>query len=245
VDHDPIYHLFLFAISTKDSATSGRCGRRSQRCRIFAIVFGQKHFYLNPSGSSSPTRCWIAVAVGAITLLVATTAAFAISRSKSRRAHVLNLALFTTSFRRRFSRADVQNHGNYGLLNSQWADCGDDRGAVLHLGVEADFGKCLRADEAARSMATSPAATVPPLCTSFDGAVAGGGGDLFVAARLERILYAFLAVVQRHSVTLRVALGNFLSAGRFALELLMATGLIYALPPAAIYYAFKRYMWAA
>ena len=25
-------------------------------------------------------------------------------------------------------------------------------------------------------------------------------------------------------------------------ELLMATGLIYALPPAAIYYAFKRYM---
>jgi multiple sugar transport system permease protein len=43
-------------------------------------------------------------------------------------------------------------------------------------------------------------------------------------------------------VTLAVALGNFLAADDSPWELLMATGLIYALPPAAIYYAFKRYM---
>ncbi len=39
-----------------------------------------------------------------------------------------------------------------------------------------------------------------------------------------------------------MALGNFLSADDSPWELLMTTGLIYALPPAAIYYAFKRYM---
>jgi multiple sugar transport system permease protein len=39
-----------------------------------------------------------------------------------------------------------------------------------------------------------------------------------------------------------VALGNFLAADDSPWELLMATGLIYALPPAAIYYTFKRYM---
>ena len=44
------------------------------------------------------------------------------------------------------------------------------------------------------------------------------------------------------SVTLAVALGNFLSADDSPWELLMTTGLIYALPPAAIYYTFKRYM---
>ena len=43
-------------------------------------------------------------------------------------------------------------------------------------------------------------------------------------------------------VTLAVALGHFLSADDSPWELLMATGLIYALPPAAIYYTFKRYM---
>jgi multiple sugar transport system permease protein len=43
-------------------------------------------------------------------------------------------------------------------------------------------------------------------------------------------------------ITLPVALGNFLSADDSPRELLMTTGLIYALPPAAIDYAFKRYM---
>ena len=43
-------------------------------------------------------------------------------------------------------------------------------------------------------------------------------------------------------ITLGVALGNFLAADDSPWELLMTTGLIYALPPAAIYYTFKRYM---
>ena len=55
-------------------------------------------------------------------------------------------------------------------------------------------------------------------------------------------LYAFLLLSKDTDVTLSVALGNFLSADDSPWELLMATGLVYALPPAAIYYAFKRYM---
>ena len=43
-------------------------------------------------------------------------------------------------------------------------------------------------------------------------------------------------------ITLPVALGNFLAADDSPWELLMTTGFIYALPPAAIYYAFRRYM---
>ena len=43
-------------------------------------------------------------------------------------------------------------------------------------------------------------------------------------------------------ITLAVALGQFLSADDSPWELLMTTGLLYALPPAAIYYVFKRYM---
>jgi multiple sugar transport system permease protein len=39
-----------------------------------------------------------------------------------------------------------------------------------------------------------------------------------------------------------VALGSFLAADDSAVELLMTTGLISAMPPAAIYYTFKRYM---
>jgi multiple sugar transport system permease protein len=55
-------------------------------------------------------------------------------------------------------------------------------------------------------------------------------------------LYAFLLLSRDTDITLAVALGNFLAADDSPWELLMTTGLIYALPPAAIYYAFKRYM---
>jgi multiple sugar transport system permease protein len=55
-------------------------------------------------------------------------------------------------------------------------------------------------------------------------------------------LFAFLLLSRDVDITLAVSLGNFLAADDSPWELLMATGLIYALPPAAIYYTFKRYM---
>ncbi|MFL5181770.1 MAG: carbohydrate ABC transporter permease, partial [Microvirga sp.] len=55
-------------------------------------------------------------------------------------------------------------------------------------------------------------------------------------------LYAFLLLSKDTDITLGVALGNFLAADDSPWELLMTTGLIYSLPPAAIYYTFKRYM---
>jgi multiple sugar transport system permease protein len=55
-------------------------------------------------------------------------------------------------------------------------------------------------------------------------------------------LYAFLLLSKDTNVTLPVGLGNFLAADDSPWELLMTTGLIYALPPAAIYYVFRRYM---
>ena len=55
-------------------------------------------------------------------------------------------------------------------------------------------------------------------------------------------LYGFLLLSKEDTVTLAVALGHFLSADDSPWELLMATGLIYSIPPAVIYYVFKRYM---
>ena len=55
-------------------------------------------------------------------------------------------------------------------------------------------------------------------------------------------LFAFLLLSRDVDITLPVALGNFLAADDSPWELLMTTGLLYALPPAAIYYIFKRYM---
>jgi len=244
----PVYHLFLFAISSKDSATSGRLWPKEPTLNNFAVVFRQEHHYLNHFWVQLGNSVLIAVAVALLTLFVATAAAFAISRLKVRGGRtVLNMALFTYFIPAAFLAVPMyKTMGNYGLLNSQWA-------LILAM-VTIASPYCIwvlkqasdklpfELDEAARMDGASPLQLfrlvyLPLMVPSL---VAVGTYALLLA--WNEYLYAFLLLSNDRSITLAVALGNFLAADDSPWELLMATGLIYALPPAAIYYAFKRYM---
>lgn len=55
-------------------------------------------------------------------------------------------------------------------------------------------------------------------------------------------LYAFLLLSSEKNITLAVGMGIFTTVDDAPWNLLMATGIIYSLPPAAIYYTFRRYM---
>ena len=244
----PVYHMVLFAISERDSATSGRLWPKNPTLQNFDIVFQQKHFYLNHFWHQMANSLLIALTVGALTLLVATCAAFAISRLKVRGGRtVMNLALFTYFIPAAFLAVPMyKTMGIYGLLNHQSA-------LVLAM-VTIASPYCIwvlkqasdklpaELDEAARIDGASPLQLfrlvyVPLMVPSL---VAVGTYALLLA--WNEYLYAFLLLSNDTDVTLAVALGNFLSADDSPWELLMTTGLIYAAPPAAIYYAFKRYM---
>jgi multiple sugar transport system permease protein len=244
----PVYHLFLFAISSKDSATSGRLWPKEPTLQNFETVFFQKHFYLNHFWTQLGNSLLIAVAVGLITLVVATTAAFAISRLKVRGGRtVMNLALFTYFIPAAFLAVPMyKTMSNYGLLNNKWS-------LILAM-VTIASPYCIwvlkqasdklpfELDEAARIDGASPLQLfrlvyLPLMVPSM---VAVGTYALLLA--WNEYLYAFLLLSNETDLTLAVALGNFLAADDSPWELLMATGFVYALPPAAIYYAFKRYM---
>ncbi|GCL63893.1 carbohydrate ABC transporter permease [Pseudaquabacterium pictum] len=244
----PIYHMFLFAISERDTATSGRLWPKNPTLQNFEIVFQQKHFYLNHFWQQMANSVLIAAAVGVITLFIATCAAFAISRLKVRGGRtVMNLALFTYFIPAAFLAVPMyKTMGNYGLLNNQWA-------LILAMVTiaspyciwvlkQASDKLPMELDEAARmDGATAPQlfrlVYLPLMVPSL---VAVGTYSLLLA--WNEYLYAFLLLSKDTDVTLSVALGSFMSADDSPWELLMATGLVYALPPAAIYYAFKRYM---
>jgi multiple sugar transport system permease protein len=244
----PIYHMVLFAISPRDQATSGRLWPQHPTLDNFAVVFGEKHFYLNHFWLQLGNSLIISLAVGALTLFVATCAAFAISRLKVRGGRtVMNLALFTYFIPAAFLAVPMyKTMSSYGLLNNQWS-------LILAM-VTIASPYCIwvlkqasdklpaELDEAARMDGATPLQLfrlvyLPLMVPSL---VAVGTYSLLLA--WNEYLYAFLLLSNDTDVTLSVALGHFLSADDSPWELLMATGLIYALPPAAIYYAFKRYM---
>ena len=244
----PVYHLVLFAISPRDQATTGQLWPKNPTWQNFDFVFNQKHFYLDHFWTQMWNSVLIAGAVGAITLFIATSAAFAISRLKLAGGRwVMNLALFTYFIPAAFLAVPMyKTMGNYGLLNNQWS-------LILAM-VTIASPYCIwvlkqasdklpwELDEAARMDGATPLQLfrlvyLPLMVPSL---VAVGTYALLLA--WNEYLYAFLLLSNDNKVTLAVALGHFLSADDSPWELLMATGLVYALPPAAIYYTFKRYM---
>jgi multiple sugar transport system permease protein len=244
----PIYHLFLFSISEKESAFAGKLWPDHPTLNNFSVVFGQKHYYLHHFWLQLGNSLLIAVTVGAATLLVATMAAFAISRLKVKGGRlIMNLALFTYFIPAAFLAVPMyKTMSNYGLLNNQWslilAMITIATPYAIWVLKQASDKLPYELDEAARMDGASPLQLFRlvylPLMTP--SLVAVGTYALLLA--WNEYLYAFLLLSNDRSITLAVALGNFLAADDSPWELLMTTGLIYALPPAAIYYTFKRYM---
>ena len=244
----PIYHMVLFAVSPKESAFSGRLWPDRPTLHNFSVVFGEQHYYLTHFWLQMWNSFFISAMTGVLTLVIATFAAFAISRLKIRGGRaVMNLALLTYFIPAAFLAVPMyRTMGIYGLLNNQWS-------LILAMVTlaspyaiwvlkQASDKLPLELDEAA----IIDGASAPqlfrlvylPLMTP--SLVAVGTYALILA--WNEYLYAFLLLSRDTAIPLSVALGNFLAADDSPWELLMTTGLIYSLPPVAIYYTLRRYM---
>jgi multiple sugar transport system permease protein len=211
-------------------------------------VFGQKHHFLYNFWLQMWNSLAISCATAVLTLMVASAAAFAISRLRMKGGRlVMNLALFTYFIPAAFLAVPMyKTMGMYGLLNNDWA-------LILAMVTvaspyaiwilrQASDKLPVELDEAALIDGASPfqlfrLVYLPLMVPSL---IAVGTYALLLA--WNEYLYAFLLLSRETALTLPVALGNFLSADDSPWELLMTAGFIYALPPAAIYYAFRRYM---
>lgn len=244
----PVYHLVLFAISPRDTAIQGRLWPEDPTLDNFRTVILQQHFFLDHFWIQFGNSLFIALAVGVLTLFAATCAAFAISRLKVRGGRVvMNLALFTYFIPAAFLALPMYvTMSNYGMLNNQWA-------LILAMVTiatpyciwvlkQASDKLPIELDEAAKMDGATPMQLfrlvyLPLMVPSL---VAVGIYALLLA--WNEYLFAFLLLWDEERATLAVALGAFLGADDSPWELLMATGFIYALPPVAIYYTFRRYM---
>jgi multiple sugar transport system permease protein len=159
----------------------------------------------------------------------------------------MNLALFTYFIPAAFLAVPMyRTMGLYGLLNSQWALI------LAMVAIASPYAIWVlkqasdklpqELDEAAIMDGASPMQLFRlvylPLMVPSMVAI----GTYAILLAWNEYLYAFLLLSKDTSLTLPVALGNFLAADDSPWELLMTTGLIYALPPAAIYYTFRKYM---
>jgi multiple sugar transport system permease protein len=244
----PIYNMLLFALSDKQSVFAGNIWPANPTLRNFGIVFTQQSHHLGNFWVQFGNSAFVAVVSGVLTLVVATLAAFAISRLKMRGGRtVLNMALFTYFIPAAFLAVPMyRTMGLYGLLGSR---------AALILAMvaiaspyaiwvlkQASDKLPAELDEAAVMDGATPMQLFRLVYLPLMGPSLVAVGIYALLLAWNEYLYAYLLLSNDKQFTLPVALGNFLAADDSPWELLMATGLIYALPPAAVYYTFRRYM---
>ena len=136
--------------------------------------------------------------------------------------------------------------GDYGLLNSRWAlifamATFATPYAIWVLRQYADSIP-FELDEAAKVDGASPSQIFPLVYLPLLRPALIAIGTYALLLAWNEYLYAFLLLSSEKQHTLPVAMGYFLVTDDSPWPILMATAIIYALPPAALYYAVRKYM---
>jgi multiple sugar transport system permease protein len=244
----PIYHMLMLSLTPVSEAFGGRFWPDHPTLENFRIVVTEDHFFLQHFWLQLLNSVVVALATMALVLGVASLASFAIGRLRIRLGPwISNAALLTYLIPMAFLAIPFYRvMGDYGLLNSRWAliFAMTTFATPYAIWVMRQYAESVpfELDEAARVDGASPwqifwMIYLPLLRPAL---IAIGTYALLLA--WNEYLYAFLLLSTEKQHTLPVAMGYFLVTDDSPWPILMATAIIYALPPAALYYAVRKYM---
>jgi multiple sugar transport system permease protein len=244
----PIYHMVMLSLTPLSDSFAGRFWPANPTLENFRIVFAEDHFFLQDFWRQLWNSIFVAIATMVMVLVVASLASFAIGRLKLRYGHVIsNTALLTYLIPAAFVAIPFYVvMSDYGLLNSLWAliFAMSTFAIPYAIWVLRQYGDSVpfELDEAAKVDGASPLQIfylvyIPLLRPAL---IAIGTYALLLA--WNEYLYAFLLLSTEKQHTIPVAMGYFLVTDDAPWTLLMATAIIYSLPPAALYYAVRKYM---
>lgn len=246
----PIYHMVMLSLTPGREIFAGRLWPDAPTLENFTTVMTQQHFFLRHFWRQMGNSLFVALMTVLIVLVVASMAAFAIRRLRMRYGQTISLAAIATYLLPiAFLCVPIyKTMGDFGLLDSP---CSLILVLVIFSTPYTIWILCqysdaipMELDDAARMDRASPwqiyrLVFLPLMAPAL---IAIATYALLVA--WNEYLYALLLLSSETRLTVPVMLHYFLVTDDAPWHLLMATSIIYALPPAALYYAARRYMLA-
>ncbi|MEO9189335.1 MAG: carbohydrate ABC transporter permease [Acetobacteraceae bacterium] len=244
----PLYAMVQVALEPKDNVFNNAIWPVNATLAGFWTVLTQDYWYLSHFWHEMGNSLYIGVATTVLTLAIGTLTSFVVGRMRLRHAWVIsNAALLTYVIPMSFLAIPFYRvMQEYGLGDNLWAVVAVEVtfATPYAIFIFTQYGSSipLELDEAARIDGASPLQIywrvyLPLMAPSM---VAVGTYALLLA--WNEYLYMFLLLSSDHNMTVPVALGQFLNSDEAPWNLMMATSVIYALPPIVIYYMFRRYM---
>jgi multiple sugar transport system permease protein len=244
----PIYNMWLIALSSHGDIFSGELWPAAPTLEAFRVVIYEDFWYLARFWHQFGNSFYVGLMVMFLTLFVGSLASFTVGRMRLRNGWMLtNAALMTYVIPASFLAIPIYRiMGIYGLTNSLWS-------VILALStfstpyaifIFSQYGKSIpmELDESARIDGANPWQIYFRIYLPLMAPALVAVGTYALLLAWNEYLYNFLLLSTPESMTVAVALAQFLNSDESPWNFMMATAIIYAMPPIILYYGFRRYM---
>jgi multiple sugar transport system permease protein len=244
----PIYNIIMVALESEGDVAVTTIWPLRPSAESFWVVLTEGHWYLEAFWHQFGNSVFLAAMVTLFVLVIGTLTTFSIGRMRIRNGWVItNAALLTYVIPASFLAIPFYliMH-RYGLQNNPWSVI-----AVLvtfatpyAIFIFLEYGRSipLELDESARIDGASPVQIYFRIYLPLMAPALVAVGTYALLLAWNEYLYQFLLLSNDRSMTVAVALGKFLNSDVAPWNYMMATAIVYALPPIATYYMFRGRM---
>ena len=246
----PVYNMLLIALDPDegDIEFEGVVWPPDPSLHSFHIVLTQGYWLVADFWRQLGNSFFIAVMTMALTVVIGSLASFALSRLRvGRRWWLLNAPLLTYAVPASFLVIPFSRlMASYGLSNSLWAIVAANVTfatpyAILILRQYAALIP-IELDEAARVDGASAAQVFRRVYLPLMAPALTAIGTFALLLAWNEYLYQYVLLSSTRNMTVAVAIAQFFNTDEAPWNYMMATALLYSLPPIAIFYALRRYI---
>jgi multiple sugar transport system permease protein len=244
----PIYNMVVISLDSHDDVFSGAIWPAHPSLDSFVIVFTEGFWYLDRFWHQFGNSFYVGLMTMFLTLLIGSLASFTVGRMRLRNGWLLtNAALMTYVIPASFLAIPFYRIIQiYGLSNNLWSVIAAmvTFATPYAIFIFSQYGKSIpiELDESARIDGASPFQIYYRIYLPLMAPALVAVGTYALLLAWNEYLYQFLLLSTPQSMTVAVALAQFLNSDESPWNYMMATAVIYALPPMILYYGFRRYM---
>jgi multiple sugar transport system permease protein len=244
----PLYNMFMVSLESKGDVYSTTLFPTKPSVDSFRVVLTQDFWYLEHFWHQFYNSVYIAFMVTLLVLMIGTLTSFSVSRMRIRNGWLItNAALLTYVIPASFLAIPfylIMQH--YGLHNNHWSVIAAEVtfATPYAIFIFQEYGRSipLELDESARIDGATPLQIYFRIYLPLMAPALVAVGTYAMLVAWNQYLYQFLLLSNKETMTVPVALAQFVNSDVSPWNYMMATAIIYALPPVAIYYAFRRKM---
>ena len=244
----PIYNMVMVALERHGDVFSDHLWPVHPSAASFWIVISEGYWYLEEFWHQFGNSVFMGAMTVFFTLLIGSLASFSIGRMRIRGGWLVsNAALLTYVIPASFLAIPFYRiMQSYGLQNNLWSVIAAlvTFATPYAIFIFHNYGRSIpiELDESARIDGATPIQVYSRIYLPLMAPALVAVGTYALLLSWNEYLYQFLLLSSKQSMTVAVALAQFLNSDESPWNYMMATAIIYALPPVAIYYAFRRRM---